>query len=217
MPKIDLHTHSIASPDGALTAADYRQMLATGKLDVIAVTDHDTIDFATALHEQLGGRIIIGEEITTLQGEIIGLFLTATVPPRLSPEETVRRIKAQGGLVYIPHPFETVRKGLSLETLARLAEDVDIIETCNGRAYFQDQSRAAAEWAGSHKLPGAASSDAHGRRGWGRTYSLVSQQPTRENLTGLLQNAQHTTKKVGLLGLCYPKLNRLRKRLHHAE
>ncbi len=110
MFKVDLHTHSVASPDGGLTAQDYLQFLEKKDLQVIAITDHDTITFASDLQAQLGVRIIVGEEITTTEGEIIGLFLSKGIPPGLSPEETIHRIRRQNGLVYIPHPFETVRK-----------------------------------------------------------------------------------------------------------
>lgn len=95
MPKIDLHTHSIASKDGAITADDYERMLETGLLDYIAVTDHNRIDFAAELHAKLGEKIIVGEEIKTTEGEIIGLYLTEAIPALLTPEETVQRIKEQ--------------------------------------------------------------------------------------------------------------------------
>lgn len=213
--KIDLHTHSIASPDGGLRALDYRRMLDSGGLDAVAVTDHDSILFAHDLHKKLGDRIIVGEEITTTDGEIIGLFLNHRVSPGLSPEETVQNIHLQGGLVYIPHPFENVRKGVSHGVLERIAADVDIIEVYNGRAYFQDKSSDARHWAKSCQLVGAASSDAHGRIGWGRTYSLTSGQPTKENLVSLLRAASLCSQKVGIRGIFYPKLNRIRKRYAH--
>ncbi len=69
MFKVDLHTHSIASPDGGLTAQDYLQFLENEDLQAIAITDHDTITFARDLHAQLGARIIVGEEITTTEHE----------------------------------------------------------------------------------------------------------------------------------------------------
>src|SRR5882757_5862760 len=99
MIKIDLHTHSVASPDGSLTAVHYQRAL--GRLDVIAVTDHNRIDFAQKLQTELGERIIVGEEITTLEGEIVGLYLQTLIPAGLSVVETVRQIHAQGALVYI--------------------------------------------------------------------------------------------------------------------
>lgn len=216
MTTIDLHTHSGGSPDGSLDLKAYREMLAHGRLDYVAVTDHDSLEMAQKLQEEIGGRIIVGQEITTKEGEIIGLYLTKAVPPHKSAKATVHAIKKQGGLVYIPHPFETVRRGVTLETLDEIAEDVDIIEVYNGRAVFQNMSDQALAWSRLHEVATACSSDAHGRRGWGRTYSLVSDSPTKDNLVTLLKNATHERETVGWVGLLYPKLNRLRKRGIHA-
>src|SRR3954467_12292615 len=110
MFKVDLHTHSIASPDGSLGLEDYRRALAEKRLDYIAITDHNRIDFAAQIRATLGEQIIIGEEITAVEGEVIGLFLREAVPAGLPLAETIQRITDQGGVVYIPHPFETVRK-----------------------------------------------------------------------------------------------------------
>jgi len=207
---VDLHTHSVASPDGSLRTADYHRMLASGKLDYIAVTDHDRIDFALKLRAKLGEHIIVGEEISTQAGEIIGLFLSEPIAAGLTPAETVTHIHEQGGLVYVPHPFETVRKGLSEAALATIASQVDIMETYNGRS-LQNHSKLAAQWATEHNVVGAASSDAHGLRGWGNTCSTVTEAPTRESLLKALQTAQLQTKSTGVIGRLYPKLNRLRK------
>jgi predicted metal-dependent phosphoesterase TrpH len=212
MAKIDLHTHSVGSPDGSLTADDYRKILGTSRLDYIAVTDHNTIAFAQKLNAQLGAQIVVGEEITAREGEIVGLFLTEKVKPGMSAADTVAAIKQQGGLVYIPHPFETVRKGLPPATLDAIAKDVDIVEIHNGRAFFQNKSKQAESWAAQHHVPGAASSDAHGWHGWGRTYTIVEQTPTRATLTKLLTTAAYHTGSPGLRGLLYPKLNRIRRR-----
>lgn len=209
MPKVDLHTHSQASPDGSLCAEDYATMLESGMLDYIAITDHDQIDFAVTLQKQLGEQIIVGEEITTTDGEIVGLYLREVVPAGLSAAETVQRIHAQGGLVYVPHPFETVRKGITMETLDTIAAEVDIVEIYNGRT-LQDQGDKAAAWVVAHKVAGAASSDAHGKRGWGNTYSTLAEVPSRENLVKILRTATYATRSVGLFGRLYPKLNRLR-------
>ncbi|HSW99226.1 MAG TPA: PHP domain-containing protein [Candidatus Saccharimonadales bacterium] len=213
---MDLHTHSAASPDGGITAVQYRRMLADGRLDVVAVTDHNRVDFALGLRAELGARVIVGEEITAREGEIIGLYLESAVPAGLSAQETVRRIKQQHGLVYIPHPFETVRKGLDVATLEAIAADVDIIETRNGRAVFQNRSAAAGVWAAKHAVPGAASSDAHGAVGWGKTYSVLAAAPTHATLVTLLYDAQLAASPPGLRGVLYPKLNRLRKKIGHA-
>lgn len=209
--KVDFHTHSIASPDGALTEAHYQKMLQTG-LDCIAITDHNTTVFAQKLHKKLGDQIIVGEEITTTQGEIIGLYLTNDVSAGLTALETVKAIKKQNGLVYIPHPFETVRKGIPQEVLDEIADFVDIVETNNGRAVFQNKSNPAKAWATRHKVAAAASSDAHGWHGWGNTYTVLHEMPTRATLLKLLVTAGRQVGSPGVRGVLYPKVNRLRKR-----
>lgn len=209
--KIDLHTHSVTSPDGSISLTQYRRMLEAGGLDCIAITDHNRIDFALAAHKELGDRIIIGEEITTLSGEIIGLFLKEAVPGGLDLHEAVTRIKDQDGLVYVPHPFETVRSGVTVGALESIAELVDIVEIRNGRAIFLDRYALAEQWSQTNDIPGAASSDSHGWHGWGKTYSIVDQVPTKETLVQLLGTARYATAKSGLRGMLYPKFNRLRK------
>lgn len=212
--KIDLHTHSVASPDGALTLDDYRNMLQTGRLNYIAITDHNTIDYALRIQAglgRLGERIIIGEEVKTTGGEIIGLYLQEAVPKAMDPEETVRAIRRQGGLVCIPHPFETVRSGMSLEVLDSIADSVDIVEVHNGRAIFQNFSKKAYAWAAKYNCRGVASSDSHGPSGWGRTYTRIAAEPTRETLVQLLHDCQYVTGFPGVHGVLYPKLNRFRK------
>lgn len=212
MCRVDLHTHSLASPDGGLRLSDYRRMLDEKKLVCIAITDHDTIEFAKQAHAALGGQIIVGEEITTTDGEVIGLYLQHPIISGKSLRETIAAIKRQHGLVYVPHPFETRRKGLSARSLKGIVADIDIIETCNGRAVFQNRSKEAYAWAAEHGLPGAASSDAHGPGGWGKTYSVLDHMPTRDTLAGLLHSAQYKNSSPGVRGVLYPKYNRLRKR-----
>lgn len=213
---VDLHTHSIASPDGSLTAADYRSILEKGRLQCIAVTDHNTVDFALQLQAELGDRIIVGEEVSTGEGEVIGLFLQRTIAPTATAAEAVRAIREQHGLVYVPHPFETVRHGITADALLKIAKHVDILEVHNGRAIFQNYSKEALAWAKAHGVPGAASSDAHGPAGWGRTCSIIEQIPTRDTLAGQLGFAQLNRGFVGARGILYPKINRIRKRFNGA-
>ena len=213
MIAIDLHTHSEGSPDGGLRLRDYARMLTSGTLQTIAITDHDDIAFAQSVQESLGNQIIVGEEITTKDGELIGLFLKARIMPGLSAHETAEAIKAQDGLVYIPHPFETVRKGIAQQTLDEIAELVDIVEVHNGRAIFQNRGAIAQTWAEAHSKAMAASSDAHGKRGWGKTFSIVTEVPRQSTLVSLLKSAELSRGTVGLRGVLYPKQNRLKRRL----
>jgi predicted metal-dependent phosphoesterase TrpH len=211
--KVDLHTHSDASPDGGITLAQYQKALQSGHLDYIAVTDHNRIDGALAIQQVLGDKIIVGEEIMTMSGEIIGLFLTELVPSGLTPIETVRLIKEQHGLVYIPHPFETVRKGLHPGILEELSPYIDILEVCNGRVFLQNRSAQAVVWARLNHVVSAASSDAHGYHGLGKTYTCVNEPPTADNLIHLLTTASTITARPRTRSLLYPKYHRLRRKL----
>lgn len=211
MYKVDLHTHSMASPDGGITAEQYEKVLATGVLDMVAVTDHNRIDFALDLKRLLGDKIIVGEEIMTSGGEIIGLFLTEMIEPGLTPHETVTQIKKQGGLVYIPHPFETVRHGIHPQTLEELNDHVDVVEVVNGRAFLQNKAEQAAIWAKMNSKIGAASSDAHGARGLGRTYTSLRSQPSKETILKELQTSTPYTKRPTLRALLYPKYHKIKK------
>lgn len=99
MVRIDLHTHSVASPDGGITAAQYRKVLREGLLHYVAVTDHNTVDFALGLQRELGEYIIVGEEIMTREGEIIGLYLQENIPKGLSASDTVGKIQQQDYII----------------------------------------------------------------------------------------------------------------------
>lgn len=215
---LDLHTHSTASPDGGLHMNDYAHMLQKGPLDYIAITDHGRIDFALQAQAELGPQIIVGEEIKTTDGELIGLFLHAAVPEGLTAAETAKRIHAQQGLVYVPHAFETMRSGLSGSCLDALAPYIDIVETYNSRALARSSRKRAQAWQRTHHKAGVASSDAHGPAGWGRTYTNIEIKPTPETLVHALQTARYHTRFIGLQGITYPTRNRLaHRRQDHAR
>lgn len=213
MYKVDLHTHSVVSHDGGINAAQYEKVLAEDMLDMIAVTDHNRIDFATQLRKDLGDRIIVGEEIMSTSGEIIGLYLEEAVPSGLSPLETVKRIKDQNGIVYIPHPFESVRKGLHPSAMEELVDYIDIVEVVNGRAFLQNRSAQAAIWARLNHVVGAAGSDAHGLKGLGRTYTRVHDLPKSETLLHEIAHGTPITARPSPRSLLYPKYHRLKKKL----
>lgn len=213
MFKIDLHTHSIASHDGGVSLDQYARALSTNELDVIAITDHNRIDFAVQAQARLGDRIIIGEEIMTNSGEIVGLYLNEPIKPGMSPLETIKQIKDQGALVYIPHPFETIRKGLHPSALEELVDHIDIIEVCNGRAFIQNRSAQTVLWAKLNQKIGVASSDAHGNRGLGKTYTQIKTLPTKSDLLQILAHGVPVTERPGIRTLLYPKYHKLRRRL----
>ncbi len=213
MINLDLHTHSIASPDGSLNERHYRRYFDQRLLDVIAITDHNRIDYALKLAETFGQHVIVGEEIMTSQGELVGLYLTKPVAPQQTAAATVAAIKAQGGLVYVPHPFETRRHSLSRETLDSIIKDVDIIETHNGRAWT-DNSPVIIEYAALYAKPQAASSDAHSPSGLGKTHMQVANWPTPQTLSKLVDDAHLTHSRPPLSAHLAPSFNRLRHALH---
>jgi predicted metal-dependent phosphoesterase TrpH len=214
MYKIDFHTHSTISPDGGITKEQYREILDSNILDYIAVTDHNQIAMAQELQAELGDRIIVAEEIATQAGEIIGLYLNEKVEPKLGLKEAVEAVRAQGGLVYVPHPFEIFRKGLDRKSLELILPDIDILEVFNARASFRGKHKQALGFALENNLAMAASSDSHSMLGIGSGYSLVNEVPNRDNLLALLRTGKLHKQNSALVTLLHPTFNRLRKRRH---
>jgi len=211
--KADLHTHSIISYDGGLNAAGYEKALSAELLDCIAITDHNEISFARILQKKWGDQIIVGEEITTKEGEIIGLYLSETIEPGLSALETVKRIRLQNGLVVIPHPFEKMRKGIAPHVLEEIVEYVDILEVFNGRGRGRGKANQAADFAQKHHLIMTANSDAHGYGGLGYTYSNVPSMPNRSNLIELLATNNLHKVYAPFYTYFYPIFNKIKNKI----
>lgn len=172
MLRTDLHTHTYYSPDALTSPPDFIDACLNRGVNCVAITEHNTIRGALAMREACPFKVIVGEEIRTADGEIIGLFLREEVPARLSAEETVRLIKEQGGLVSIPHPFDRLRrKSLGERALLRIAYQVDIIETFNARITFSGDNERASRFAQEHGLLAAAVSDAHSPGELGASYT----------------------------------------------
>ena len=164
------------------------------------------------LQERFGEKIIVGEEISTVEGDLIGLFLKETIPSNLTTLQVVKEVHAQGGLVYIPHPFETLRKGLQQEVLETIREEIDIVEVYNGRALFRGKPFLTEAFAKKYQYPEAASSDAHCYSGMGRSYSVVTQIPTQKNLKKLLQDASLHKKNAPIITLLCPLINKVKNK-----
>lgn len=164
----DLHAHSSASFDSLADPVSMIERARRLGLTHLAITDHERIDAAQRAAQLVGGdlQVIVGEEIRTRDGDLIGLFLERVVPPGLSATETASAIREQGGIVGLPHPFDSFRSsggskaGQAEQALEELAAIVDYVEVHNARAY-RDANPQAAAFAARHGLPGAASSDAH--------------------------------------------------------
>ncbi len=170
--RVDCHLHTVASGDAVLTLEQLAERTQQTGLDVVCITDHNVTSAAVAAAERdLGVRIIVGEEIRTPDGDVIGLFLTERIPYVLPLPEVVGRIRTQGGLVYAPHPFDQVRSSLGRVLPDLCAEGaVDIIEIFNAKIADQALNDRAADLAEAFSLPGGVGSDAHDPPGVGAAY-----------------------------------------------
>jgi hypothetical protein len=185
----DLHMHTHHSGDCATPVDDLLDEAIERGLGTIAVTDHNTIAGGLEAAERARERgldlqVIVGSEIMTdSQGEVIGLFLEEEVPRGLSFAETLARIHAQGGLVYIPHPFDRMHSIPSPETLRRHVDQIDVLETANGRLYFERDNAESERFAERWNLLRGAGSDAHVTEGLA---TAVLRLPPFEGPDGLL-------------------------------
>ena len=187
---VDLHVHTSASFDSIASPASIVRAATERGLTHLAITDHDGIggavaarDIARAAAPEL--TVIVGQEIKTRDGDIIGVFLERDVPADLPATEAIAEIRSQGGLVGIPHPFDRLRRSLqSEELLGSLAPLVDWVETHNARIMVGNGNQQAAAYALAHDLPGVAVSDAHAAMEIGVAYVALEGDPS--SVAGLL-------------------------------
>ncbi|MDX6511523.1 MAG: hypothetical protein QOE36_1027 [Gaiellaceae bacterium] len=167
----DLHMHTSWSHDCAIEAAELVEHAEVEGLGAIAVTDHNAFGGALEAVEAAAGRaltVIPGEEVKTDgQGEVIGLFLSEEIPRGMSFAETIDAIRAQGGLVYLPHPFDRMHSIPDPATLHRHLADIDVFEVYNARLLFEAYNDEALRFARKYDLTMGAGSDAHVLQGVG--------------------------------------------------
>ncbi len=192
--KLDLHMHTHHSRDCAVPPAEVIRLCRQRGLDGIAVTDHNTLvgGLEAVALAPAGFTVIPGEEIKSSEGEIIGLFLSEEIPAGLSPEETAGRIRAQGGVVIVPHPFDPLRRSpLRTPALERLcaAGLVDAIEVLNGRMALERHNLRGAEFAALRGLPGTAGSDGHSRPEYAQAWIELAPFADRDEFVANLATA----------------------------
>lgn len=208
-----MHTHSEYSPDSRTPITVQALAVKAAGLDVVCATDHNTIEGALRLRELADGfRVIIGEEISSRDGEIIGLFLETAVPRDLSADETIDRIHAQGGLVSVPHPYSHNRiYRIRREALERVWPTIDAIEVFNAREAIAGDNRRALAFAQSHEIPGAVGSDAH--RPWeiGRAYLECPDFAGRDDFLWAVKQGEVTGRLAGHSIHFYTRYDKIRK------
>ncbi len=163
--RVDLHLHTMWSGDAQTTPEELAAAVAETGLDVVCVTDHGALAGAQRLAAsgELGCGVVVGQELRTAAGEIIGLFLSERLAFGLGPEAACEEIRRQGGIVYVPHPFDELRHALATPVLDRLVAGglVDAVEVLNAKVKAPAANRRAADYAAAHGLAGGAGSDAH--------------------------------------------------------
>ncbi len=166
---VDLHMHTDHSYDCATPVEVLIAEARARGLGAIAITDHNEISGAKeALSKSDGVKVIVAEEVKTAdQGEVIGLFIDEKIARGMTLPETIAEIKRQGGLVYVPHPFDRMHSVPDYEHLLAVVDDIDAIEVFNPRVAIAEFNEEAVRFAAKYRIPAGAGSDAHVPQGLG--------------------------------------------------
>ena len=198
---VDLHMHTDHSHDCATPVEVLLRSARQAGLGAIAITDHNEVSGALEAEAKADGlRIIVGEEIKTAgQGEVIGLFIREHIPRGLTLAATVAEIKRQGGLVYVPHPFDRLHAVPDYEHLLAILDDVDAIEVYNPRVAIGAFNEEAARFAAKYRIVAGAGSDAHVAAGLGSVRIRMRSFDTPQEFLQSLRDADIVTKPRSLL------------------
>lgn len=190
MLRVDLHLHSNFSHDGRSSLQQLVDRAQECGLDRLALTDHNTFEGVPGFVRLAPELAIAGEEVKTLEGEVIGLFITSRVQPYLRPEEAMDLIHGMGGLVYLPHPLDRFRSHFLAERVVALTARVDVIETynpwCDSAA-----NQAAARLAEDLGKVTATGSDAHSADELGRSWMEMEEYADPQDFLEKLRFARH--------------------------
>jgi predicted metal-dependent phosphoesterase TrpH len=176
----------------------------------VFLTDHDTI--AGALRLSATERVVVGEEVTTTAGELIGLFLKEEVPTGLTPKEAAIRIKSQGGLIYLEHPYDPFRRHLSEDAIEALSDLIDIVEVFNGRS-DDKANRLAEDLCGALGVAPGAGSDSHSTKELGTVYVEMEDFEGAEDFLVKLRGGRIVKRRTKLLLMAEAKLGLKIRRL----
>jgi len=204
----DLHVHTSHSKDCAVPVEALLAAARDVGLGALAIADHNTISGALEAERMAGDGlvIIVAEEVMTQSGEVIGLFLREAIPKGLTFEEALSLIKEQGGLVYIPHPFDRLRTTPSYRVMVDNLHRIDVIETYNARNYLASFNLNAERFAAKYNLAAGAGSDSHVLPGLGTAMLRMPRFRGPEEFMASLREADIVTRRRSLLYLQSLKL-----------
>ncbi|TMD90666.1 MAG: PHP domain-containing protein [Chloroflexi bacterium] len=188
--RVDLHLHSRYSHDSRTSLDALIERSRACGLDRIALTDHNTVEGALALARLAPELAIVGEEAKTLEGEVIGLFITGALPAFQRPERVMDLVHEMGGLTYVPHPLDRNRSHFSAERIVELADRIDILETYNPWCEPAANSAAARLAIDLDKVT-ATGSDAHSTHEMGRTWMEIEEYTDVADFLAKLKQARH--------------------------
>jgi predicted metal-dependent phosphoesterase TrpH/glycosyltransferase involved in cell wall biosynthesis len=197
----DLHMHTDHSPDCATPVGTLLDTAKRVGLGAIAVTDHNEISGALEARDRADGiKVIVAEEVKTAdQGEVIGLFIQSKIPRGLTLQETIAEIRRQGGLVYVPHPFDRMHSVPDYEHLLAVVEEIDAIEVFNPRVAFSAFNEEAARFAAKYRIAAGAGSDSHVAQGLGSVKIRMRDFEGAEEFLESLRDADIVRKRQSLL------------------
>jgi len=173
--KVDFHCHTLFSKDSLTQLANLVRTIRRRELGRVIITDHNTITGAVAARVLDPELIIVGEEIKTTRGEILAAYVTKEIPPDLSPQETINRLRDQEAFISVSHPFDIRSGAWALDDLLEIVPFVDAIEVFNARCMKPGANQEALRFAYEHNLPGTAGSDAHAAFELGTAYMELPQ------------------------------------------
>ena len=159
--KAEFHCHTVCSFDSSNKLSPLIKTARQRGIQKLCITDHNTIRCALEAKEMAPDLVVVGEEVLTERGEILAYFLEEEIPMRLSPMQTIERMKAQGAFIAIPHPFDLRRHGWKLDELLSLLPYVDALEVFNARCLRKGLNEQALAFAREQGMPMLAGSDAH--------------------------------------------------------
>lgn len=197
--RVEFHSHTIFSKDCLVSPEELVAICRQKGIDRVVVTDHNTIEGGIKAKELDQELVIVGEEIMTQEGELLAFFVKEEIPKGLPAAEAIVRLREQGALISVSHPFDTTRSGhWDMAALERIAPLVDAVEVFNSRCLLRSFNQRSAKFAEKHGLLGMVGSDAHTRVEYGRATMLL---PEFNDTISLKNSLSEATSEISYSGL----------------
>lgn len=190
--KADFHVHTDHSKDSRTSPKEVVKRAIDLGLDVIAVTDHNTVKGSLEAEKYAKGKpllVIPGQEVHCKEGEIIVLSIRETLPNKMPARELMKMAHKKGGFVIVPHPFDLLRKGAG-KSLPEFLDLIDAIEVFNARTIFDSFNRKALSFAHDHNIPATVGSDSHFPEEMGKAIVVVHAEPNEKDIYNALRSGK---------------------------